>query len=241
MKSAIQLSRLRLDGGTQPRVKIDTDVVDEYAERIKAGDDFPPVEVFFDGAEHWLAEGFHRYHAHAKAGKKTVACNIRKGTVRDAILFSCGANISHGLRRTNADKRRAVETLLKDDEWAKYSNRRIAELCCVSDPFVAEMKNQLLTVSSSHARTIGKDGKSRPSTQPKRQAVISAVDDYEPEQDYEPAVAVASKPKSLEPNVIGHKRIVIGEFIDEELDGVPAHIRMAIADFLEDKAAELRK
>lgn len=36
---------------------------------------------------------------------------------REAILFIVGANASHGLRRTNADKRRTVERLLADEEW----------------------------------------------------------------------------------------------------------------------------
>ncbi len=177
MDSAIQLAKLRLDGGTQPRVKIDTDVVDDYAERIKAGDEFPPVVVFSDGAAHWLAEGFHRYHAHAKAGKKTIRCDIRKGTVREAILFSCGANVAHGLRRTNPDKQRAVMTLLKDEEWAKYSDRKIADICCVDNSTVSSYRKQLLESNSSaqQPKRIGADGKLRPATQPKREPNVSRL------------------------------------------------------------------
>jgi hypothetical protein len=37
---------------------------------------------------------------------------------RDAILFSVSANGTHGQRRTNEDKRRAVLCLLNDPEWA---------------------------------------------------------------------------------------------------------------------------
>jgi hypothetical protein len=57
--------------------------------------------------------------------------------------------------------------LLNDEEWGKWSSRLIAEKCGVSDVFVSELRKvEVLTVSTS-ART-GKDGKSRPSTQPKR-------------------------------------------------------------------------
>ena len=245
MKSSIQLAKLRLDGGTQPRVKIDTDVVADYAERIAAGDEFPPVEVFHDGADYWLAEGFHRYHGHAKAGKKTIGCNVRKGTVRDAILFSCGANIAHGLRRTNPDKQRAVMTLLQDDEWSKYSDRKIAEICCVDNSTVSSYRKQLLESNSSIkvVRRIGKDGKLRPATQPKR-VPVPADEGWEPgESETDPPVPVAIKGKAApngEPNVIGALKDQIDDFVDGLLSGRPPYVRIAIAEHLEELAERLK-
>lgn len=44
------------------------------------------------------------------------------------------------MRRTNADKRRAVETLLRDDEWGKWSDNEIARRCGVSQPFVSKLR-----------------------------------------------------------------------------------------------------
>lgn len=38
----------------------------------------------------------------------------------------------HGKRRTNADKRKAVMTMLNDEEWSKWSNAEIARKCAVS-------------------------------------------------------------------------------------------------------------
>lgn len=180
MKETIALSKIRLDGGTQPRATINTDVVSEYAERIEAGDEFPAPEVFFDGADYWLADGFHRYHGYAKCNRKKIECSIRKGTVREAILFAVGANGHHGLRRTNADKRKAVETLLKDTEWAQYSDRKVAEICCVGHEMVGDARRQLADSASSTAKRIGKDGKARPSTQPPRPeaATTSATVSY---------------------------------------------------------------
>ena len=64
----------------------------------------------------------------------------RQGTQRDAVLFSVGANGSHGLRRTNADKRRAVETLLRDAEWSQWSNREVARKCSVDESLVRNMR-----------------------------------------------------------------------------------------------------
>lgn len=166
MKNSIQLTKLRLDGGTQPRVRIDMDVVRDYAERIKAGDDFPPVDVFHDGAEHWLAEGFHRYHAYKEAGHKVVPCTLRKGTVRDAILFSCGANATHGARRRNEDKRKAVETLLGDTEWQAKADNWIAETCIVSVGLVRTVRDELdlnkKIRTTKDGRTISTENRGRP-------------------------------------------------------------------------------
>jgi hypothetical protein len=55
-----------------------------------------------------------------------------------------GANATHGLRRTNADKRRAALTLLQDEEWQRWSNREIARQCGVTHTFVAKLRRELL-------------------------------------------------------------------------------------------------
>jgi len=132
----LPLDAISINGGTQSRVSLNEATVAEYAEFIRLGGDLPPVIVFEDGSSIWLADGFHRFHAHRAAGAMEIACDVRPGTKRDAILFSVGANASHGLRRTNEDKRRAVMTLLNDAEWSKWSDNAIAKACAVSDKTV---------------------------------------------------------------------------------------------------------
>lgn len=139
----LKLKDIRLDGGTQPRQFINQDVVNEYAEDMVETDNFPPMIVFNDGANYWLADGFHRYHANKKAGFVEVNADVRSGTLREAILFSVGANASHGLRRTNDDKRKAVTTMLQDIEWGEWSDREIATQCMVSHVFVARVRKSL--------------------------------------------------------------------------------------------------
>lgn len=133
----VPLESVRINGGTQSRAALSQSTITEYAESIRLGVDLPPVVMFFDGVHFWLADGFHRYHAHREAGAMEIAADIRTGTQRDAILYSVGANASHGLRRSNDDKRKAVETLLADPEWAGWSNNAIAKACAVSDKTVA--------------------------------------------------------------------------------------------------------
>jgi uncharacterized ParB-like nuclease family protein len=142
----IKLDDIRIDGGTQPREAIDESLIAEYAEAI---DDLPPLIVFYDGTDYWLADGFHRWHAANRLGRKTIDCDVRKGDRRAAVLFSVGANADHGKRRTNADKRKAVQTLLDDPEWAKWSDREIAKACRVSHDTVATLRPKIVTGDSA--------------------------------------------------------------------------------------------
>ena len=80
---------------------------------------------------------------------------VTKGTKRDAILASIKANATHGLKRSNADKRLAVEKLLLDKEWQTWSDAKIAEQAAVSRQFVTNLRSehpgQVATVATSAA------------------------------------------------------------------------------------------
>jgi ParB-like chromosome segregation protein Spo0J len=156
----LPIASIRLDGGTQSRASLSTTTITEYSEAMSTGAKFPPIVVFYDGKTRWLADGFHRVSASMKNGQSRIACEVRQGSQRDAILFSVTANATHGLRRSNADKKHAVELLLADAKWSKKSDRWIADTCGVSHPFVSKAREQLVTVTSSTTRE-GKDGKAR--------------------------------------------------------------------------------
>lgn len=139
----ISLTKIRIDCGTQARVKIDEQVVGQYSEAIKAGASFPPVKVFSDGTAYYLADGYHRYFAHKAAGAPGIMCDVVNGTLREAILYSLSANGEHGLQRSNADKRNVVIIMLKDLEWSDWSDREIAKHCHVSHMLVATIRKEL--------------------------------------------------------------------------------------------------
>lgn len=144
VRKYIQVAQIRLDGCTQPRCEISEATVVEYSEAIQDGASFPPVVVFFDGAAHWLADGFHRYHGTKRAGYPTILAEVRIGTRRDAVLYGFSANTKHGLRETRTDKRRKVEIMLRDDEWVRWSNSEIARRCGVTDKTVAAVRAELV-------------------------------------------------------------------------------------------------
>ncbi len=99
--------------------------------------------VFYDGTYFWLCDGFHRAEAANGAGLTEIAAIVKQGTRRDAVLYSVGANAKHGLRRTNADKRRAVMTLLEDSDWSHWSDREIARHCQVDHKTVGKLRATL--------------------------------------------------------------------------------------------------
>jgi len=82
----LRLDAIQVDGGTQARFETSDEWVSEIAEAIERGDNFPPVIVFYDGTNHWLTDGFHRYRAHKNLGRKDIQAVVKPGTRRDAIL-----------------------------------------------------------------------------------------------------------------------------------------------------------
>ena len=128
-----------------------------FRSAMKGGSNFPPVLVFDDGEKLILADGFHRHAAAVKEGRGHILAEIRKGTRSDAVRAALSANSHHGLRLSNADKRRCVRLAL--EEFGKLSDRQVADVCGISHPFVGKVRRQLETVSSSPR--LGKDGKER--------------------------------------------------------------------------------
>lgn len=133
----VRISDLRRDAELQCRAKgTQRTTVTEYATSMTAGAIFPPVVVFRDRqGVLWLADGFHRCAAAEHAGVAELAADVREGGRRDALLYAAKANAEHGLRRTNADKRRAVLLVLA--AFPKMSDRKIGEACGVDNKTVA--------------------------------------------------------------------------------------------------------
>lgn len=85
-----------------------------------------------------------------------------------------GANYDHGLRRTPADKRKAVTTLLSNPDVANdpqtgepWSDREAARRCNVTHPFVAKIRASLTGNVSSD--------ESPPSLTPEQQSRIDEI------------------------------------------------------------------
>lgn len=126
-----------LDLSLQTRSGTDAETINNYAEAMADGAQFPDVTVFTDGKHYWLADGFHRVMAAKQLGKKQISADIRKGTEDDAVVFGGTANNKQGKRPTRADVQHFLEMV-----WARReaifggtpTGGNFAEKCGVSKP-----------------------------------------------------------------------------------------------------------
>jgi hypothetical protein len=139
----VSIKNIICDPQVMPREKIDENHVNELVEDLNSTAVFPPVDLFYDGKHYYVADGYHRIEAFKKAGRDEIDATVHKGDKPDALWFACGANASHGKRRTNKDKRKAVKNLLMDPKWRQKSDVTIAEHCKVSQPFVLKVRCEL--------------------------------------------------------------------------------------------------
>lgn len=135
----VRLFDLDRNPDRQARVETNPATVELYAEHMRAGATFPPVEVYFSGEFYFLADGWHRVAAAELLGLAEIDALVREGDVVAARLAAAQAN--RGLGRTNADKRRSVHQLLdlKKELRKDWSDRKIAEMAGVSHIMVASV------------------------------------------------------------------------------------------------------
>jgi hypothetical protein len=148
----LAVGEISADELLQARERLDPNIVAEYTSLlVDDGVEFPPLTVFQTQSKYLLVDGYLRFEAAKLAALPTIRCEIYRGNLRAARLFSTSVNAKHGLRRTWNDKRRAVGKLLGDQEWSKWSDREIARQCCVSHGFVAQERDRLRHVTGNVA------------------------------------------------------------------------------------------
>jgi hypothetical protein len=163
----VPIDELVIDRELQCRESINELTVEEYLQAMKRGDKFPPLLAVRAGKKLLLVEGRHRLEAARRLGLKKVKVLVISGTREDAIWLAAAANKDHGLRRTNADKERAVKTALAHPRAKGLSDREIAKHVGVSHQMVSDYRKEgrgeqgLSKSDSKAARTVNKK-----STQP---------------------------------------------------------------------------
>jgi DNA modification methylase len=158
----VDLAVIAVDPKLQPRAKLNKTTTAEYAQAMRDGASFPPVVVFRDGDTLRLVDGFHRYQAAKAVGAAKIEAEIRYGSNREALWYAMGANATHGLRRTNADKRRAVIALLEDAEWVRKADVDIARHCGVSSALVGNLREELGVKGFNSRAGIGRPKRKTP-------------------------------------------------------------------------------
>ena len=213
----ISLDAINITGGTQSRLKINEDYVEEILGKMKEDTEYQPVTAFFDGKEYWLADGFHRYHATRKNGKASIKCNVTHGLLRDAILYSKSANNRHGLPPTLQDKLHNAKELIEDFEWGEWSNREIGRICDVSHVTVAKLR---VGKVPEKVKFLDKDGevKTRTTKPPKAEKTFDVATPATPSTPVDDELQVAIEFLVLENEKLSDQLAVKGSS-DPELAG----------------------
>ena len=158
----VPLRELAVFEACQARVGLVREVVEEYAELYRSKDcSLPPVEAFEVARRLHLIDGFHRYEAAREAGREAIGVRIvGKGTVDECVWRATSSNQGHGLRRTNADKRRAARLALLSEVGQEQSSRVVAEHIGVSPDLVSRVREEIEARQSSPATQVSSDDNS---------------------------------------------------------------------------------
>jgi hypothetical protein len=123
------------------RTELNQDVVNEYAQAMLDGDKFPPIVVFNDGDNNYVAEGFTRCAAAKQAGIEIIDADVHMGTYEDAFDYAfTKANHDNGQRYKNVDKVSAFKKAFTRDRYIKQSDRELGRLYQVSNRFVSQLR-----------------------------------------------------------------------------------------------------
>lgn len=171
----LKLDELRLDGGTQPRAALSGDTVTEYREAILAGQKLPPLKAVWDGTCYWLYGGFHRWQALKDAGRTKTAVEVRSGTLDEARWLALAENLTHGQRRTNADKHAAAVMALQN--WPEKTDRALADHAGVNHHLLSKIRSTLPDKAANGSQHTGarENAETQPQTAPSSEAAPSSV------------------------------------------------------------------
>lgn len=161
----IELASIVTDADTQVRVQPDEATVADYAAQMTEGAQFPPVVLFHDGSQYFLADGFHRVLAARRNDWRDIDAEVRVGTKTDALWFALAANKANGRRLTEADKKHAISLALR--AWPDRSANQISKQIGCDVRYVSRLREAAIQDGTSPnlgVRVTGKDGKSYPAS-----------------------------------------------------------------------------
>lgn len=142
--AGVKLGLVLVSPEWQPRAALDTEHIRDLHEAISAGRSVPALDVVEVDDGYALVDGYHRHAAMLAAGTRT--CEVRvlaKGDRETARWWSYAANRGHGLKRTNADKRRSLRDALSHPFAGDMSNADLAEHCGVGLTLIAEVRKEM--------------------------------------------------------------------------------------------------
>jgi chromosome segregation ATPase len=159
----VDLELIDIENSIPGRAAYNQQALKEYTTKWKGGSNPPPVVLYTeDEKTFWVADGFHRIKSLKEANVEVnkIQAIVNRGGNREALLHALGANAEQGVRKTKKDKRHAVEIMLTDPEWVKWSNTVIARKVGVEETLVRSRRKAIfgLTDDTSEERMFFRNG-----------------------------------------------------------------------------------
>jgi hypothetical protein len=164
--SDINLRVLKL--GLSPRLS-EQDI--EHAQLLAYRfDECPPILV--ERSTSTVIDGVHRLLAARMLGRKSVTVQFFDGTHEQAFVEAVKSNIAHGKPLSLTEREAAAKKILQmTGDW---SDRRVAEVCGLSDKTVGRLRKSSADIPQSMKR-VGRDGRVRPVDPKQLRDSISSV------------------------------------------------------------------
>ena len=170
MSLQLPIEKIDIRDQYQIRFHLDETRVNEYAELMKDGVQFPPILVGefvgYRGPDpdptYFLLDGYHRLEAAKRVGKTAMIVNVAQvSSNADKIETALRANSQHGLPLTAEERRRAAMFLIS--WYPKETLQKLARRCGVSKSTVARIRDELSQMGKLKldGTTTGEDGKQR--------------------------------------------------------------------------------
>jgi len=176
MNKLIFINDIDIENSPKVRAQLNEEVANDYGQALKAKANLPaPILYQGKGEKHFLiGDGLHRVTGAKAVGIKTLLCEVREGGFEEALTYALTCNTTHGLRRSQADKKRVVEAALA--QWPKLSDTELAKRTHVDHKTVASYRKGMEgegRIESSPVRTT-RDGVVRTATRKVKAAAEAA-------------------------------------------------------------------
>ena len=159
MLCRVLIADLNLDAAINARVEINQAVVEEYKDLFRDKEEtmlqvpivpkvnpLNPCVLRAKTGGFYILDGWHRVLAAKALGLDRIVVTLYGGdrtyTLEEARVLSATVNTAHGLRRSDADKRKAVTILLTDEPGR--TNDATARLAGVSPSLVAAVRREMV-------------------------------------------------------------------------------------------------
>lgn len=154
----------------------------------------PPILVHRRSMK--VIDGSHRVLAAQILSLRSVRAVMFDGTEEEAFAESVRCNVTHGKPLSLAEREQAAITLLRTHrEW---SDRRIAQVCGLSDKTVARTRHRATAELAQSNDRLGRDGRRRPlDPGALRQRIVEHMTLHPKASDRQTAAAVGASPATV--------------------------------------------